>query len=347
MKAADRRFWPFGPRACVLCVAAILIGLLVIIAIMRRVTSWPGEKSETVVLVGVLLISLLPIVLVLLDALVEGGGTIEVRGVKVAFAQVREARMSGITVPVNIGVRGQSISDSDTTQILDTLRNAGSCDLVVIDLEEGQAWWETRLFVLLSGAERRGKPGKVVFVGTDAGKVKMFLGWAHPSELLPLLARAHPVYALALEASRTAARQWMLVEPAQPVVPNTPPPAPVLQPWMQGLSVRYQWMAFDGTTGERNESFAEQALASELGEKVEKQVGSRSISLVRLEELFRPVLSKEHIDQSWPDDRQVAAFLEGDAPFVALTENGRFSGMLSRLTVLTVMMKSFIEGKKA
>jgi hypothetical protein len=60
------------------------------------------------------------------------------------------------------------VTDSATTQILDTLRQATGDYVVVVDLEDGKAWWETRLLVLLAGAVRLGKPDKIVFVSRDA-----------------------------------------------------------------------------------------------------------------------------------------------------------------------------------
>jgi hypothetical protein len=66
------------------------------------------------------------------------------------------------------------------------------------------------------------------------------------------------------------------------------------------LATENKRMAFDTSTGLRNELLAEQLLASDLGAKVEQGGGAISISLVRLEELFRQVLIKECIDLSWP-----------------------------------------------
>jgi hypothetical protein len=70
------------------------------------------------------------------------------------------------------------------------------------------------------------------------------------------------------------------------------------------------------------------------------QKGSPTISLARLEELFRPVLSRESIDLSWPEDRQMSAFLESEAPFIALTQDGKYSALVSRLNLLSTTLNS-------
>ncbi|MGH8624834.1 MAG: hypothetical protein ACREYC_06060 [Gammaproteobacteria bacterium] len=246
-----------------------------------------------------------------MDVFIERDGVIEYGGVKIDFSKVPQMGVSGFTVPVNIGFRGAPVTDSSTTQILDVLKQATTCDAVIIDLEEGQAWWETRLLVLLAGAERLKKPEKIVFVGTEARKEQCFQGWAHPNDLLPCLVQAHPQYLRSLQTARAAPRQWEMVEPVNPVFPGNPPATPGQPPWMSGaLATRHAWMAFDGATGLPNEHLAEQLLASELGEKVESQEEPRKISLVRLDELFRPVLSKDSIDQGWSTDRQISTFLE-------------------------------------
>jgi hypothetical protein len=345
MNDADRRLWPFKPRASLISAAIILVGLLLLVGILRAILDWPSAQSENAVLIGVLVLSLLPVLLALLDFIIERGAVIEYGGIKVDFSQSREMGTAGITVAPNIGVRGQAVTDSSTTQILDALKQATASEVVVIDLEEGQAWWETRLLVLLAGADRLKKPEKIVFVGTDARKEQRYQGWSYASDLLPRLVKAHPQYERSLQAARAAAQQWELVEPVNPVVPGAPS-VPAQPPWLSGtLATRYQW-AFDASTGLRNELFAEQLLQSDLGEKVEKQEGSRSISLVRLEELFRPVLNKECIDLSWPADRQLDTFLETEASSIAVTQDGKYSTLVSRLTLLNELLKPLVKGRQ-
>jgi hypothetical protein len=346
MSESTSRFWPFDARVSIVSAIALLVMLLLLVAALRVTMDWPSEKSENIVLIGVLLMSLLPVLLAVVDVLIERGGVIEYKGVKIDFSQVPRVGMSGITVPVNIGARGEPVSDSSTTRILDALRQATACDVVIIDLEEGRAWWETRLLVLLAGAERLKRPDKIVFTGTDAGKEHRFQGWASASDLLRHLVYAHPQYMRSLQAARAAARQWELVEPINPADPANPGAAPFQPPWIQGaLAARHPWMAFDGATGLPNVLLAEQLLATDLGERLEKE--PRTISLVRLSELFRPVLNTDSIDQSWSTDRQISTFLDGDAPYVAVTQNGSYSTLVARLSVLNALVKTLVARKEA
>ena len=195
MNDTDRRLWPFRPRASLISAAVLLVGLLLLVAVLRASAGWPSAQSENAVLIGVLLLSLLPILLALLDVIIERGTIIEYAGVKVNFSQSRDTGTPSITVASNIGVRGEPISSSHTTRILDALKDAlkqaTTSDVVVIDLEDGQAWRQTRLLVLLAGAERLTKPKKIVFVGMDARMKGRFQGWSYVDDLLPCLVKAH------------------------------------------------------------------------------------------------------------------------------------------------------------
>ncbi len=115
MNESDRRFWPFQPRISVISVILVLVGLLLIVAILRATLGWPGEKSENVVLIGVLLLSLVPVLLALLDVIIERGGVIKYGGVEINFSEVRQMGMSGIPISVNIGIRGQALNETSVT----------------------------------------------------------------------------------------------------------------------------------------------------------------------------------------------------------------------------------------
>jgi hypothetical protein len=342
-KSAEQKFWPFKPRLTLAATVLSLVGLLLVIAILRAIANWPSAQSETVVLIGALLLSLLPIGLALLDVIIERGGTVEYGKVKIDFSRSREKASAGLTVAPNIGVQGQPVSDSATAQILDTLRQATANEIVVVDLEDGQAWWETRLLVLVAGAVRLGKPDKIVFLGKDANRDRQFRGWSYADDLLPRLLAAHPQYARSLHSAWAAGRQWGLVEPLDAPSPadvTVPPPPP--PPWISGrLATAHSWMACDPATGLPNRLFAEQILQSDLGQKIEMQPpGPRSITLPRLEELFGPILYKDSIDLGWPPERQLEVFLNSQAAFIAATLQGTYAALVSRAALANEVLRS-------
>lgn len=334
MQNSDSRLWPFSSRMRIVATPLILAGMLLVFSMLRVLIGWPGKESETAVFFGILLLSLMPILLSLVDTIIERGGVVEYRGVKIDFSKISSGVVASLTVPPNIGVSGQAVTDSSTTQILDALRQATACKVVIIDLEDGQAWWETRLLVLLAGAVRLRRPEILVFIGKEAGVGRCFQGWGVASKLLRAMLQAHSKYSLCYHKALAAARQWEMVEPSGAGM------MPLQPDWMQpGLATQHQWMAFDSNTGLPNPLLAEQYFANELGNEVESKEAPRKISLIRLEELFRPVLYKDSLDESWPAERQIEEFFALDSDYIAVTQNTRYNSLVSRITLLNSIVK--------
>jgi hypothetical protein len=334
---AERKLWPFDSRTSLIATAAIFVAVFLLVGVLRIVAGWPSAQSEGTVLVGILVLALLPIALRLLDVVIDRGAVIEYGGLKLAFAQSRDMGTSGLTIAANIGVREKAITHSGTKEILDSLKQSSAHEVVVIDLEEGQAWWETRLLVLLAGAKRRGRPERIVFVGTDANTAQQFQGWACPSDLFPRLIKALPQFEEALLASQAVVQVLALADLKSAGVTDWQPP-------LGPLAKDYEWMV--RRDGLPNELIAEQVLQSELGARVEEQGGSRSITLVRLAELFGPVLNKGCIDLKWSAERQLDTFLDNQAPFLAITQDGRYLTLVPRLTLLNQLLKPVLKGSQ-
>jgi hypothetical protein len=352
MTGPDLKFWPYKPQLTLAATAAVLVGLLLAVAVLRALSNWPSSQSETGVLIGILLLSLLPLALALLDVLIDRGGSIKYGGVEIDFARSKAKGTAGIVIASNIGVPGQQVTDSTKSVILDALDQASANDVVVVDLEDGQAWWETRLLVLLAGAVRLGKPDKIVFLGKDANVDRQFRGWARASDLLPLLAAAHPQYARSLYSAWAAARQWELVEPMDAANPaDTAVPPPPVPAWIMPippatntstrLATANTSMAFDNATGMPDRLFAEKILLTDLHAKLEERApGPRRVTLVRLDDLFRPVLNKDHIDLGWPPKQQLDAFLNSQASFVATTQQGTYTALVPRAALTNEVLRS-------
>jgi len=348
MKTNEHNFWPFTPKVSIITAVVVLLALLLITGLLRTYTGWPADSSGNTVLIGIFILSLLPIVLAILNVVIERGGTIGYGDLKIDFSKIEQLSNSGFTVPANIGVRGEYVADSGTSNILETLRAATASGVAVIDLEDGHAWWETRLLVLLAGADRLKKPDKIVFIATDEAKQQTYLGWARPSDLLEQLLKEDPRYLKGLYSSRAAAAQWALLGPLQPVPPNNnyymiPPPPP----WMQGtLALSHSWMAFSTTTGLPNELLAEQLLQHELGEIIENTGGAKHISIVHLDEVFKPVLIKKQIDKNWSNEQQTNALFSNEEPVIVITESGKYSAIVSTQSLCNEVLKGIMDNKK-
>ena len=349
MKNSDHKFWPYKPKASIITALILAVVLLITVGILRSAIGWPSDASTNTVLIGILLLSLLPVLLAVLDVIIGRGGSIGYKDFKIDFGKIERAALSEFIIPANIGVPGAVVTDSGTSNILETLRQATSSGIVVVDLEDGHAWWETRLLVLVSGGERLGKPDKIVFVANEEGKQRIFQGWAEPKALLHQLLKENQQYKRSFYTARAAATQWELFGPLEFILPNNyyqiPNPLP---PWVQSRpAVNHSWMAFPDETGLPNELLAEQYLQNELGNEIEqKPEGSRHISIARLNELFNPVLFKQAIDTAWTNEQQTKTFFSSDAPFIAITGNGRYTALVSRITLFNEVLKSIFNNKE-
>jgi hypothetical protein len=347
MKNSDHKLWPYKPKVSIILTVILLIVLILITAVLRSTIGWPPEASTNMILIGIFLMSLLPVLLAILDLIIDKGGSIGYKDFKIDFGKVQQSGLSGFTIPANIGVPGMAVTDSGTSNILETLKLATSTGIVIVDLEDGHAWWETRLLVLVSGAVRLRKPDKIVFVANEEGKQHVFQGWAEPEDLLQQLLNENQQYLRSFYASTAAAKQWELYGPLEMIPPNSyyqVPPPPV---WVQNrIATNHSWMAFSNQTGLPNELLTEQYLQNELGNEIEQQPGgSKHINIVRLNEIFKPVLIKQAIDMTWSNEKQTNAFFTNDACLIAITENGRYSAMVSIQTLFNEALKSIFGNK--
>ncbi len=339
-----RRLWPFAPVIAIIAAPILLAGLLVLSAILRKLTGWPPTELGQPLFTGILVVSLLPAVLGVLDMVAERRGVIEYRGLKLDFSLAAAVSPVSFEVPHNIGVPGQPVTDSDTRQILDALRDATANEVAIVDLKDGDAWWETRLLVLIAGAVRLARPAAMVFVATEGGLSNQFQGWAPPLELLPLILRSDRTYRESYARARAAARQWELVDPMGSG--GAPPQPPQLPPWVQGLGATHPWMAFDSRSGLPNELAFEQFLQGDLGIRIEQLGSQRTISIVRLQELFRAVLRTNAVDEGWPSERQLEAILSSGDSYIAVTREKRYLRLLPLLTGLAVLMRSLVKRER-
>jgi hypothetical protein len=330
--------WPFPTRVAVVAVPLILLVLLAAIAASRALASWPGPESDNLLLVGVLILSLLPLILVLIDLVARRGGSIAFREVRIDFAGAVEPA-STITIPKDTGFPGRQITDSSRTEIIQTLRGHVGNEFVVVDLEEGDAWWETRLLILCAGAARFGRPRAIVFVATQRAPQR-FQGWAPPADLLRAILRADPRYRHAYAKAQVAAAQWRLVPPQDPAVPGPPPLA---LPWMtQPISGESYlvWESGPGNRFEPNEFAAEQLLANQLTEFEPPEAGG--ITTARLKHLADSFLRTDAIDRQWSDDERMDALLASEDEYVAVTDRGQYVGLLSHAAGRTMILQALV-----
>lgn len=316
-KGSGLAFWPFGVRVAVLLVPVLLVVLAVAWGAART-----GLGMETVsagwVLLAIVALSLLPVLLVVLSGVASSGGTVELGTVKIALTAAAGSRR-GLAVPRNVvPERGLSLAGSGGAEAVTSLRGLRGTEVVIVDLEDGHAWWEHRLLLLCAAAARLGRPAVVVFTAQRQGRPGQFVGWASPADLLQRLQEGDPGLRKAyLEAAGQAAGV-RLAEASGPA-PSArlmkelglegarhlthPPPRDALNPFLE-----------------------EQLLARGLDRF---DTAPEEIDVPRLLALFTPVLHTRALEHTDDDAAWLRAALLDEGDFIAFTDAGRYTGIMS------------------
>jgi hypothetical protein len=339
--------------------AAFVIVLFALARWVRVSSDWPTAESDNLLLIGILVIGLIPMELLLIDALIRRGGKLSFQGIEIALAASRPA--VDLRIDTNIGLAGATVRDNLSTQILDALNRAANSEVVVVDLEDGKAWWETRLFVLAAGGARIGRPRAIVLVTSERGQGRAFLGWATPASLVQALCEPsnphHATYQKAYALARDAGEKWQkaILDMPPGTAAGTAPGTPA------GLTT-YPWnlVGVAWNNGLPNPFATEQFLAIELGQTIEEKwkappsstnpdassaerfPGAVTVTEASVRSQFAGQLHRTAIEQGAAKEDQVAAFLADADEFVAITQGGSYVRLASRSAVLEGLVQQLL-----
>lgn len=338
--------WPYSNRAALVAALVIWIGFVAVLVGTRASVGWPDGASMKWLLPIVVGVGLVPILLAIIDSVATRGGVLGYKGFTIDFSRT-EIRRAAVVLPENIGQPGAVVPDLTAMEIVATLEAATTNPIVRLDIKAGNAWWVTRLFALSVGAVRAGAPGVFVFVGVRQEEEGIFLGWARPSTLVRALVadstrRGTPpvTYGMVYRKAERLTYQvaTFLKAPNEPAfLPDTPPAAGFPPPLEIDRYSRRPGYA------ERGEAAFEQVLLDQLaGYKLEDPPDR--LTLGRLEELFAHCLYRDTVDLDWAKDRQVAAFLESSAAYVAVVRRGRYEGLVERAEIERLIARELFRG---
>lgn len=362
------RFWPFSRQAALLATLVLLPTSIAVAIWLHRSGYLAGTRLSGWTLLGAILIGLSPLLLLVLS----GVGSVEAAGVKVAFAAVQEvvltteAADSRTRLAQNLGQpAGVPVQDTAGDTIIQSLRDAVVDDVVVVDLKEGHAWWETRLLLLAAGAVRLGYPKAVAFTAAVPGKPRKFLGWASPGELLRRhLAMSKPLRD-AYEKAQRDVLLWQLstseVEGSsgQRRLPWAPagnarsylaggadlPPMGEAAPNNQ---VVFPWPSADPPyppAVHTDDSFLPERLLLNWLATVENPDERQVVTQTRLEELFSPVLHIESVDRDETEERWLTTIFGTTGDYFAVTADGQFNNLVPRWRAVNAALLSVVSGR--
>jgi hypothetical protein len=159
--APPYELWPWRTGLALVSVPIILGLLLAAYGFMRANFGWPHDQYQGWLLLSILMLSLLPVFLLVLGLLASVGGTVEAPGgVRVSFTGASEQAAGSVSkahLSENLGTADASpaaLNQSSLQNILGALQTAHESDVTVVDIGQGETWWESRLFILIAGAAR-------------------------------------------------------------------------------------------------------------------------------------------------------------------------------------------------
>ena len=329
------KFWPFDRGASFVWAIGSLLAMVLALALLRATLGWPSEGGQNVAFIGIAAFALLPILLAFADAHNERG---KKAGIDLNLEGLERFANAAVetALPANLGVGGRIVERHETGLVLGALGTACGAEVVLVDLEAGQAWTETRFVGLVAAATRVGRPSRVVFLATQGGAPRRFVGWADPRDLLNATLRVDPEYRVAFHQAQAAARQWSLLEPAAQGKPMSD--SECRATYVTGdVAQRYDFSEL--TVLDRSQEFpdrflAERIMIGELGDRVDRIAAPRYLTVTRVEELFRSVLYTDALDSAWDPERSTHAFEQANAAALAILENGVYTRLIDRSRLL-------------
>jgi hypothetical protein len=275
-------------------------------------------------------------------------------GVKISFeaASTRvAATVSSTTLSENLGTLGtEAANQSGMRSILRALRASERTEVTVVDLREGQTWWESRFFILVASAARRRSDQALAVIATDSEKLHSFVGWADPMRLLELHLAAHPVLNIAFQRAEARDLQWRMSLPTQIAEPAGAPPGPAApgavsraMPWAPTTHMSLPPLLDEPPDPAFGfELFLQQELDSAAALHPDIR---NAVTVNRVLELYRAVLVTDSVDVGATLEEWVQLISGPSRRFFALTSNGVFRALVPRDALLAALVGTLVRAQ--
>jgi hypothetical protein len=312
-RVRKQAFWPYSPEAAIASVLMLWVVLGGLAYLFNRYAGWPSGSSQNHVLYVATVVGLLPVALLILDAVARSGGAVDLRGFKIDFS--RSVVGSELQLAPNLGQAGPVVSDTAAGNIIEALRTSAEHDALRIDLDA--TWWLTRLLALSAGATRAGAPRAFVFVRAGADGRQAFVGWTRPKAVLDALLEQHPTeFREPYAHAQAITHQLAAFSPvaARPPVPWTPLVARYLN------DQRYNTLGL---------AALEHVLLDQLA-PFETAGTPLELNFADLRSQLGDALVTDEIDLTEPAADQIGTLLQSSASFIALVRRGEYRALVRR-----------------
>jgi len=302
----------------------VLVLVLIGFGILAKTIHWPNEESGWPFVVALsAIIAFLPSSARILNFLQQSRASVEGPfGIKVNFtAAVAAATVGSAKLTDNLVQPGTLINESSYTELLVAAREATAHTIAIIDLEDGRAWYATRLFALAAAAEFLGAPRVIVLLGQRAGQKQRVGGWISPADVVRAFERDSPRYREVLLRARTYLYSLRGRFLAQPIVATDPPRlGPYFNAYADAGDAAIMFVLVDQM---RNPEDVPPTAPLEADAK------PPWITLGDAESMLDPWLVRDTLDLSKPEKaNEIEAILSAKGPIIIAVRNDQYAGVI-------------------
>jgi hypothetical protein len=311
-----------------LLAAAIFVAIILVFAFLSSAAGWPNATSGWPIAIGIaLVLALLRVIGPVLDYLRQTGAKLETPFLKLDWAGA--ARATVITqqpwvLSDDLIRRSSSVPDSAIGELERSAQSFSGQPEIVLDLEDGGAWYTTRVFAVAATAAVVGSPQAIVLIGQRNAVPRQFGGWISPHDVVTaFLRRDHKfaqVYSHAIE----------YLSQLRMHAGDTSFAAPVSLP--KFTQYKYPFQTYGDTAVIRilvdQMQYPDPAPPAPSAEALELPQQPPWINLEELERLLQPWLVRDHVEVDQAPKEQVIKILASPHQFIASTRGGQFIGMI-------------------
>jgi len=310
---------------------AIFVLVLLAFAAVAAVAGWPNRDGGWSLAVAVaLVLALLRSFGPMLDVLQRSGAKVEAPfGIKIDFAGVAPTTDGPATwVLADSTIRaGARVNETGVADLEASAQDFAHQRDIVVDLEDGQAWYSTRLFAVAATATLIGSPETIILVGQKSGMPRQFGGWISPADAVTAFERHDQRFVMVrAQALKYLARLRRHADDATYALPAAG--ADNLQPQKYGnYASRYRQYGDVAFISILVDQMQAPDVADPRGE-LESSATPPWIGLAELAQWVEPWLVSAHVKLELPPKERVLQILASGHDVIASTRNGQFEGII-------------------
>jgi hypothetical protein len=302
----------------------IFLGVVLLFAMFSQFAGWPTNKDGWPLIVTIAaVLAAIPLVARALNFLGANRASVEALGVKLNFASaVQSSEAAFSSLPGGVVQQGALVLESGSGELEAAAREAHRHQVLLIDVEDGRAWYLTRLFALAATAQFLGSPSLLVLLGQIGGQPKQAAGSIAPADLVRAVTQKDPRYGRVLRQ----AHAYMRMLQSGPLAPF-PPPA-------FNKFGQYQYLF-----GEVGDAVIMRILVEQLKNPdpnilqpsevaPESEQAPPWVTLSDLQQLLGPWIRTDFVEMTAPPKAQIAAILAAKSDCVLAVRDGTFEGLV-------------------